>query len=188
MHAAGKILGAYTSRGGHRRVRRPPAHEIELVLKLLCGRLLHELKGVLFPHFDEVWELSLVLAEVSNHDVLSVTHHNPDVRAANIEKLKTDSPRKWKLLCCRDLVLDSEKLALMRQGLEPRVRLGTKAQLLRLHGEPVNQEKLAAVLSISVPTLKKRFGPAMVRDVCRSSSYGELPGLFRYQKNRQKIY
>jgi hypothetical protein len=187
LHAAGKIIGGYTTPGGHRRVRRPPAHVIETALRSLCDRRLHELKSVFFPHFDEVWELSLVLAEISNHDVMSIQHADPDARAVNIEKLKNDSPQKWKLLCCRDLVLDSEKIALMRQGLEPRIRLGTKAQILRLNNISVTQETLAAIQNISVPTLKKRFGSAMVNDVCRLSGYSELPGLFRYRENRRKI-
>jgi hypothetical protein len=187
LHAAGKIIGGYTTSGGHLRVRRPPAHVIETALRLSCGRQLHEWKHRLFPYFDQVWELSLVLAEISNHDVMSIQHPDPDARAENIEKLKSDSPQKWKLLCCRDLVLDSEKITLMRQGLEPRIRLGTKAQILRLNNIPVTQETLAAIQNISVPTLKKRFGSTMVNDVCRLSGYGELPGRFRYRKNRRKI-
>jgi hypothetical protein len=190
MCAAGKIHGAYRTRGGQWRVRRLPAHDVETVLKLQRVALLHELKGVLFPHFDEVMELSYVLAGIANDDVLSVQHPSPAVRAANIEKLKTDFPQKWKLLCCRDLVLDPEKIRLMRQGLDSGTRLWTKGEILRLHGYPVNRGTLADILRISRPTLNKRFDPAVVQKVCdrRPSGYGELPGLFRYQKNRQKIY
>jgi AraC-like DNA-binding protein len=172
--ASGKYrgLGFYQTKGGHWRFRKLPSDQVEQIIRAQTAVALRHIKAEFFPHFDEVMELTYVAAGITNDDVRSVTHSNLRIRKRNVEKLKRDEPEKWKLLCHTQFEIDMLKFKYLSKLVqEPRIRLGIKGQILRLHGYEVTPKNLAAILAVSVPTLYRRFGRDVVRQVCQSDSF-----------------
>jgi hypothetical protein len=188
LFESGQVPGAYQTKHGRWRIQKRPAHEVEAIIKWNCARLLHALKHRLFPRLDDVIELTLVLADVTNDDIAAVMNPNPIVRKHNIRALKKRAPKIWKLLC-RPVDLSNFK-ELSQRVAEPHVQLLTKAKILRLHGYPVTRGNLAAIQNMPRSTFDRRYEREreLIRRICGGSGHGALPELFRYQMNRQKIY
>ena len=159
--SAGKIPGIYRLGDGRYRFRRLPKEKVDAVIKESIDRNLRHIKAEFFPHLDDVIEMWLVRAGITNDDIAAITHPNPDVRAINIEWLKARYPLKWQLLFCGTPFFSFNAYA---DGLrKPHAQLQLKAEILRLHGYPVTRENLAAILGISVNTLRGRY---KAKDLC----------------------
>ena len=187
---AGKVPGAYQTKGGHWRWRRPRSNEWldENLAKFVGEELIRKVK-ILLPHYDEAVELTFAVAGITDDDIRAVAHPDRFQRKRNRAALKKRDRRKWRLLCRRDF-FD------VRQGAfealsQPKTRLRMKAVRLNLNGIKLTPKNLAGALSISTATLYRRFGREAVRSACDGIPVrAEYPASVRYQltglENRQK--
>jgi hypothetical protein len=118
---------------------------------------------------DEVIELKLVLADVTNGDIALVMNPNPIVQKHHIRALKKRAPKKWKLLC-RPVDLSNFK-ELSQRVAEPRIKLLTKARILGLHGKRVTPGNLAAIQNMPRSTFDRRY--ERERELIRSLCYSD---------------
>src|SRR4029077_2836385 len=151
-----------------------PAQDVETIIRLRNEMLLYKLKHLLFPKLEDVLELKLVLANVTNKDIALVRHPNPIVRKHNIRALKKRAHQKWELLC-RPFDLDYKKLSRLLD--EPRVQLQTKARILDLNGYPVTVGNLAAIQNMPRSTFDRRYKREreLIRYLCGDKSAGRSP-------------
>jgi hypothetical protein len=174
LFASGKVPGAYKDRDGWHFPRLSP-EDVETIIKMHCAAHLYKLKHLLFPRLDEVLELKLVLANVTNNDIAVVMEQDPFIRKHYVRALKKRAHRKWKLLC-RPFDLSNFR-ELSRLVAEPHVKLLTKARILDLHNYPVTVGNLAAVQNMPRSTFDRRYKRErdLIRRLCGDKSAGRSP-------------
>jgi hypothetical protein len=74
LFASGKVPGAYQTKGGHWRIRKLPAGEVEIVIKMHCAKMLSAIQAEFFPHLNEILEAACVLKAISGDDIVTIRH------------------------------------------------------------------------------------------------------------------
>jgi hypothetical protein len=178
--AAGKVPGAYRTKGGHWRVRKPRGRfkKVDKIAELVMRHFLEsprplrrlsrrerwELrladlqwrladqgeKLASSPEFNHALEFSKVLTGVTDDDMREITQRDPAERWRRIMELKERDEEKWRFLFKRPFFEVHPRAG--EAATQPHHMLALKAQKLRLNLRPVTPGSLARELKISVAT------------------------------------
>jgi hypothetical protein len=123
---------------------------------------------------DEAIKFAWVYAGITTDDIRAVMDPDPLTRTRNRAALKRRDYRKWQLLC------QSKYLS------QPELRLRMKAEMLRVNSAKVRRRDLASALGISVPTLYRRYGRDLIRQVCDGRPIrAPLSEIYRYRQTAE---
>lgn len=193
--ADGKVPGAYRTRGGHWRLRKPRGKywikdriaEAVAIYTLPPARPLpppteHERlewrfsdlqrrfatqceKLATSPEFNNALEFSMTAVGISDDDWRDISHPDPVERRRRIMALKDREPEKWAFIFERPFF---QVHPLAQKAIREKTgMLLVKAEKLRLNQRPVTPSSLAHELKISVATLYRRYSRAAVKRACQ---------------------
>jgi hypothetical protein len=212
--AAGKVPGAYRTKGGHWRVRRrrrkywisdriaelvfiytepppralpPPTkrERLEWRFRSLQQRFADQAERLASsPEFNNALEFSKVVAGVTNDDMRDIAQRDLADRRSRLMQLKNRDPEKWNFLFTRRFFEVHPKAYAAIRHRNG--ELMVKAYKLALNQCAVTAETLARELNISVATLYRRYVAAAVKRArSRPLLCDEPPTEVRYRAKSQ---